>query len=147
MRNFSHGGGFASTKYVLAVLVATMASRTFAGDEFSLKQNRASDDTSWFATIGALYSDNIAKSTINKTSETIPKAGLGLTFRDGREYLQTDLEANVGYSKYTRSFYGTGQSTPEQFSGAANLLMIGSLIPERLRMGRRELVEFLSDSG
>jgi hypothetical protein len=93
---------------------------------------QAAPANGWYASIGAIYTDNILKSSTDKRSNLAPEAGLGGVYVGDRERLKTDLEADLSYAAYPTGLYFAGQPTPQTLNGAASLSLTGLIVPDRL---------------
>jgi hypothetical protein len=92
---------------------------------------RAADSSSWYASVGAMYTDNIGASATEERSVLAPQAGLGLTYISSRDWLKSDVAAAMNYTAYPTGLYIAGQATPNPWFGAANLALTGIIVPDR----------------
>ena len=83
------------------------------------------DALSWALTAGVTHSDNIGRTTDDRTSDSIAQLGLQLGLMDLRPRLVTQLQTNLSYWEFLHS------SFKSQLVGGANGGLQLSILPER----------------
>src|SRR6478735_2615031 len=74
--------------------------------------------------LGAIQSDNIARTSANEESGTVTITGLNLKYRENTRRIQADVEADVGYEHYLDGIFDDG------VIGEADGVVTIGLLPE-----------------
>lgn len=97
-------------------------------------------DTDAGISVGAIYTDNVARVEVNQKSDVIATAGIDLAVNEHRPYFDVKAAGDVHYLDYTSGDY------PHEIFGNAAGTLLGTVVPERFlwlvqeNFGQQQLV-------
>ena len=131
MSAFSAVRWFALLVVGSAALLVMSQSSAFAALESDSPAEKLPDQASWFASVAAVYTDNVGLTDTNNRSNLSPKASLGGLFVSNRDRLSTKIDADFSYQAYDNTQRGSGSQSAEQTNGGASLALLGAILPQR----------------